>query len=71
MSLITAFVSLAAGLAGGTAATTGPLVGITPDIALPPIWAYPAAIMLLILVGVTSLGLAKLYVKVKVALGMD
>jgi|GEM_PF-3373645 len=49
----------------------GPLFGITPDIALPPFWAYPAAIMLLILVGVTSLGLAKLYVKIKVALGLQ
>lgn len=50
---------------------SGPLFGITPDIALPPIWAYPAAIILLILVGVTSLGLAKLYVKIKVALGLE
>lgn len=48
-----------------------PLFGITPDLQLPPFWAYPAAIMLLILVGVTSLGLAKLYVKVKVMLGLD
>lgn len=49
----------------------GPLFGITPDFRLPPIWAYPAAIILLILVGVTSLGLAKLYVKIKVALGLE
>lgn len=66
--------SVATGLLASTAsegASFAPLFGITPDLNLPPLWAYPAAIMLLILVGVTSLGLAKLYVKVKVMLGLD
>lgn len=47
---------------------TPAFVGITPELGLPPLWAYPASIALLILVGATSLGLAKLYVKVKVML---
>lgn len=39
--------------------------GISPDLGLPPLWAYPASIALLILVGAASLGLAKFYVKIK------
>lgn len=69
MSLTTALAGLLATLS--TSASALPAFGFHPDIGLPPLWAYPAAIMLLILVGVTSLGLAKLYVKIRVALGLD